>query len=60
MVACLQLFVVAKGTPMRIEETDQILKETRYARHYHELRERDRGGLWQRAWRTVTGIFKRS
>jgi hypothetical protein len=45
---------------MRIQEMDQILKEARYARHDHELHERKRGGLLQRAWRSVTGIFKRS
>jgi hypothetical protein len=45
---------------MRIQQMDQILKEARYARHYHALHERERGGLWQRAWRSLTGIFKRS
>jgi hypothetical protein len=45
---------------MRIQQTDQILKEARYARHYHALQERERGGLWQRAWRLLTGIFRRS
>ena len=45
---------------MRIQQTDQILKEARYARHYQQLHERERGGLWQRAWRSLTGIFKRS
>ena len=45
---------------MRIQQTDQILKEARYARHYHELQERARGGLWQRAWRSLTVIFRRS
>jgi hypothetical protein len=44
---------------MRIQEMDQILKEARYARHYHELQQ-ERGGLWQRAWRSLTEIFKRS
>jgi hypothetical protein len=44
---------------MRIQQTDLILKEARYARHYHELQERNRG-LWQRVWRSLTGLFKRS
>jgi hypothetical protein len=44
---------------MRIQQTDRILKEARYARRYHQLHERQRGGLWQRAWRSLTGIFKR-
>jgi hypothetical protein len=44
---------------MRIQETDQILKEARYARHSHEMHERQRGGLWQRAWRSITSLFKR-
>jgi len=44
---------------MRIQQTDQILKEARYARHYQEL-QRDRGGMWQRAWRSLTHVFKRS
>ena len=45
---------------MRIQEMDVILKEARYARHYHELHNQDRGGILRRAWRSVTGIFKRS
>jgi hypothetical protein len=45
---------------MRIQDTDRILKESRYARHYTELHERDRRSRWQRAWRSLTGIFKRS
>ena len=45
---------------MRIQEMDQILKEARYARHYHELQEPERGGVWQRAWRSLTELFKRS
>jgi hypothetical protein len=45
---------------MRTQQVDQILKEARVARHNHEMQERDRGGMWQRAWRSLTGIFKRS
>ena len=44
---------------MRIQQMDKILKEARYARHYHELQQ-ERRGLWQRAWRSLAGIFKRS
>jgi hypothetical protein len=60
MALLLQLFDALEEPRMRIQETDRILKEAKYARHYHELHERDRGGLLQRAWRSVTGIFKRS
>jgi len=45
---------------MRIQQTDQILKEARYARHDHAMHARDRGGLWTRFWRSLTGFFKRS
>jgi hypothetical protein len=45
---------------MRIQQTGRILKESRDARHNEGMHERDRGGLWQRAWRSLTGIFKRS
>jgi len=45
---------------MRIQQTDQILKEGRYARRGHGSREHDRAGLWTRLWRSLTGIFKRS
>jgi hypothetical protein len=45
---------------MRIQQTDQILKDARYARRDHGSHERNRGGLWTRVWRSLTGIFKRS
>jgi hypothetical protein len=45
---------------MRIKDTDRILKEARYARHNAENHQRDRGGMFQRAWRSLTNIFKRS
>jgi hypothetical protein len=45
---------------MRIQETNQVLKEARIARHGNDVHERDRGGLVQRAWRSLTGVFKRS
>ena len=47
---------------MRIQETDRILKESRYARHAHHEEE----GVMSRAWRAVsslpvklTGLFKK-
>jgi hypothetical protein len=49
---------------MRIQETDRILKESRYARHAASHQEEE--GVLTRAWRTVsslpsklTGMFKR-
>jgi len=45
---------------MRIQQTDRILKEARYARHDHAMHDRVRGGLWTRVWRSLTGIFRRS
>ena len=60
MALCLQLFVVEGQSRMRIQQTDRILKDARIARHDHQLHERDRGGMLQRAWRSLTGIFKRS
>jgi hypothetical protein len=45
---------------MRIQQTDRILKESRDARHNQEVHEHDRGGMWQRAWRSLTHVFKRS
>jgi hypothetical protein len=45
---------------MRIQDTDRILKEARIARHSADNHERDRGGMFHRAWRSLTGIFKRS
>jgi hypothetical protein len=56
----LQLFEAERRDQMRIQQTDRILKESRNARHDHEVHEHDRGGMWQRAWRSLTGIFKRS
>jgi hypothetical protein len=56
----LAIIRIEGSVQMRMQQTDQILKESRYARHNQELHERDRGGFWQRAWRSLTGIFKRS
>jgi hypothetical protein len=45
---------------MRIQQTDRILKEARITRHEQQSHEQSRGGMWQRAWQSLTGIFKRS
>jgi hypothetical protein len=45
---------------MRIQQTDRILKDARIARHDQKVHEQNRGGMFQRAWRSLTGIFKRS
>ncbi|MEA2325684.1 MAG: hypothetical protein QOE68_643 [Thermoanaerobaculia bacterium] len=45
---------------MRIQQTDRILKDARVARHGQQGHEQNRGGMWQRAWQSLTGIFKRS
>ncbi len=43
---------------MRIQETDRILKEARYARHAAQLHEEHPNAV-TRVWRKLTGIFKR-
>jgi hypothetical protein len=40
---------------MRIQETDRILKESRYARHAAHTHEEE-SGLMSRAWRMVSGL----
>jgi hypothetical protein len=45
---------------MRIQQTDRILKDARIARHGQPMQEPNRGGMWQRTWQSLTGIFKRS
>ncbi|MGA8808036.1 MAG: hypothetical protein WB973_09165 [Thermoanaerobaculia bacterium] len=45
---------------MRIQQTDRILKDARITRHDHQVHQQSRGGMWQRAWHSLTGIFKRS
>lgn len=42
---------------MRIQETDRILKEARAARHSAQQQEHE--SAITRAWRKLTGIFKR-
>lgn len=44
---------------MRIQQTDRILKDARIARHGQQVHEQ-KSGMWQRAWQSLTGIFKRS
>lgn len=39
---------------MRIQETDQILKEARYAR---KGKPQPKPGLFTRAWRSLLGLF---
>jgi hypothetical protein len=56
----LQLFASERRLQMRIQQTDRILKDSRDARHNQEVHEHDRGGMWQRAWRSLTHVFKRS
>jgi hypothetical protein len=55
-----------RGLQMRIQETDRILKESRYARNAAAQPHHDEGGMMSRAWRAVsslpeklTGFFKR-
>ncbi|HEV7484419.1 MAG TPA: hypothetical protein VGQ65_01960 [Thermoanaerobaculia bacterium] len=45
---------------MRIQQTDQILKDARIARRGQHVHEQNRSGMFQRAWQSLTGIFKRS
>ena len=40
---------------MRIQETDRILKESRYARHANADHEHD-SGMVSRAWRMITNL----
>jgi len=42
---------------MRIQETDRILKESRYARH--AAQQHEHANALTRAWRKLTGLFKR-
>jgi hypothetical protein len=60
MALRLQLFAAKGDSKMRIQQTDRILKDARIARHGQQVHEQNRGGMWQRAWQSLTGIFKRS
>lgn len=44
---------------MRIQQTDQILKASRAARHRKNSNSRKGNGLLRRAWRLLTRILKR-
>ncbi len=42
---------------MRIQQTDRILKESRYARNSNELHSHDHdSGVVSRAWRAMTAL----
>lgn len=43
---------------MRIQQTDRILKESRYARHTQAMHDQGRLNMVQRVWRALSGIFK--
>ncbi len=50
---------------MRIQETDRVLKESRYSRHASAIHGHDHEGVLTRVWRTVsslpeklTGVFR--
>jgi hypothetical protein len=45
---------------MRIQQTDQILKEARIARNHNDRQQHSHGTMWSRAWQSLSGIFKRS
>jgi hypothetical protein len=46
---------------MRIQQTDQILKEARINRNHNDPQQHGRSStMWSRAWQSLTGIFKRS
>jgi hypothetical protein len=46
---------------MRIQETDRILKESRYARNNAAAQQQDEAGVMSRAWKAVStklmGLF---
>jgi len=42
---------------MRIQQTDQILKESRYARHANAIHGPERGMI-QRIWRALSGMAR--
>lgn len=48
---------------MRIQETDRILKESRYARHAVSSQQEEEQGLISRTWRAVstklTSLFRK-
>ena len=44
---------------MRIQETDRVLKESRYARNDARVHEHEHDGLFSRMWQRVVGMFKK-
>jgi hypothetical protein len=62
-----QLLRVEKEVQMRIQETDRILKESRYMRNAHASSQHEDEGTMSKLWRSVaslpgrvSGIFKRN
>jgi hypothetical protein len=52
--------LLAHFIPMRIQETDRILKDSRAARHGHERHDHEHSGnVISRAWQKIVGVFKR-
>ncbi|HEX8152544.1 MAG TPA: hypothetical protein VF698_05435 [Thermoanaerobaculia bacterium] len=50
-----------RSLPMRIQETDRILKESRIARNnLHQSSEHGHPGMLTKAWQMISGLFKRS
>ena len=43
---------------MRIQQTDQILKESRYARHANALHGHEHESMMQRIWHALRGITR--
>ncbi len=44
---------------MRIQETDRVLKESRYSRHANAIHEHDHDGVLARVWRSITSLPER-
>ena len=42
---------------MRIQETDRILKESRYARHAAGQQEQQNPNVFSKVWRMVSSLF---
>ena len=59
MAPASQLQLVTGGYPMRIQETDKILKEARYARRSAAQHEEETG-VMSRAWSFVQRVIHRT
>jgi hypothetical protein len=44
---------------MRIQDTDRILKEARYARNSVAAQQTQPAGVFSRAWHAVTKLFRK-